>query len=171
MCYPLAVLVPGTADTFVDKNFDDNLPPGLVRCPRYTSGPSAEVRAKRYAISQYTLNPGIGELAFGQAMDLQCVPALPDSLRLLLARPPDSTLRVGRRRVAYFTDEAGRPATREDSETPYFPPTIQVQQFDTMSQRRLLPRPPLARLLGLPAAEAALPRTGPRLVRRYWDCR
>ena len=127
----------------------------------------------------------------GQQVGLRRVPGAPDSLRLVLNLPPDSSLRVARRRVAYFTNEAGASTALEDPDGPalaperqpgdgpvpppaamrYRPPTIWVQWRDAQGrwqQQRL----PLAALLQLPEAEVTLPgATQRRLVRRYWDYR
>jgi hypothetical protein len=173
--YPLAepVLLPGTADTLIDKNFDknfdENLPRELVHCKQYNSRPSAAVQAARYTINPSELSGTPDQRAFGQSLDMYFRQATSDSLHLVLYLAPDSALRVGRRRVAYFNAQGGLPTTLAGSEAPYFPPNLLVQH--TEGDVRPLQRPPLARLLELPTTEGWLPHTGHRLVRRYWDCR
>jgi hypothetical protein len=185
MYYPLPVplLLPGTADTLIDKNFDDSLPRFLLQHKRYNNRPSVYEHTHRHFISPPELGP--------QEPGLHSVPGAPDSLRLVLDVLPDSSLRVARRRVAYFTDEAGASTALEGPGWPYPGPelhaddgpgpppsamryrplAIRVQWRDTQG-RWQQQRPPLAALLQLPEAEVTLPGVSQRrLVQRYWDYR
>ncbi|MGI4762435.1 MAG: hypothetical protein ACRYF0_17120 [Janthinobacterium lividum] len=183
---PTPLLLPGTADTLIDANFDDSLPRALIHHKRYNNRPSVYMHTHRHFISPPELDP---------AVRLRNVPGAPDSLRLVLALTPGDSLRVARRRTSYFFNETGRllatdgenmpysppyspldatPPYREPYDrpypAPYRPPTVRLQWVDAWGRVRRQ-RPPLAALLRLPEAGATLPSAGQHLVRRYWDCR
>jgi hypothetical protein len=183
---PAPLLLLGTVDTLIDKNFDDSLPRSLLHHKRYNSKYSASAHAGRRSISQPEL---------GREVGLHNVPGAPDSLRLVLDLLPDSTLRVARRQVAYFDDAAGTGTStaltaREGDNWPYLLDARQVDEGPAVPpaawQHRPLAvrvrwrdaqghphqqRPPLAALLQLPAAAVSLPGAGHHQVRRYWDYR
>lgn len=181
---PAPLLLPGTADTLIDANFDDSLPRALIHHKRYNN---------RASVHEHTHRQFISPPDAGQAGRLRRVPGAPDSLRLVLA--PGDSLRVARRRTNYFFDETGTllamdgekepysppyhpldatPPYREPYDMPYptscRPPTMWVQWVDGRGRVRQQ-RPPLVALLRLPEAATTLPSAGYRLVRRYWDCR
>jgi hypothetical protein len=188
LLYPLPapLLLPGTADTLIDANFDDSLPRALIHHKRYNN---------RASVHEHTHRQFISPPDAGQAGNLRRVPGAPDSLRLVLALAPGDSLRVARRRTNYFFDETGTllatdgekepysppyhpldatPPYREPYDMPYptscRPPTMWVQWVDGRGRVRQQ-RPPLVALLRLPEAATTLPSAGYRLVRRYWDCR
>ena len=179
---PAPLLMPGTADTLIDANFDERLPRALIHHKRYNNRASVHEHTDRHFISPPDA---------GQAGSLRRVPGAPDSLCLVLALAPGDSLRVARRRTNYFFDETGTlvamdgerepysppyhpldgtPLYRELYNTPsYRPPTVRVQWVDGRGRVRQQ-RPPLVALLRLPEAATTLPSAGYRLVRRYWDC-
>lgn len=184
--YPLLapLLLPGTADTLIDANFDESLPRALIHHKRYNNRPSTHEHTHRHFISPPES---------GQAVGLRSVPGAPDSLHLVLALAPGDSLRIARRRVNYFLNETGMLLAMDGEEAPYSPPyspldaapprqqpydgpppycppTVRVQWIDAQGRVRQQ-RPPLGALLRLPDAGVTLPTVGHRLVRRYWDYR
>ena len=183
---PAPLLLPGTADTLIDANFDESLPRALIHHKRYNNRASVYEHTHRHFISPPDAS---------QAGSLRRVPGAPDSLCLVLALAPGDSLRVARRRTNYFFDETGTLLAMDGERNPYSPPyhpldatplywepynmpyptshrppTVRVQWVDGRGHVRQQ-RPPLAALLRLPEAATTLPSAGYRLVRRYWDYR
>lgn len=188
LCYPLPapLLLPGTADTLSDANFDESLPRALIHHKRYNN---------RVSVHEHTYRHFISPPSASQAESLRRVPGAPDSLCLMLTLAPGDSLLVARRQTNYFFNETGAllatdgekvpyappyrsldatPLYREPYEgpypAPYRPPTVRVQWVDGRGRVRQQ-RPPLVALLRLPEAVITLPSAGTHLVRRYWDCR
>jgi hypothetical protein len=177
--YPLAapLLLPGTADTVVIAGYAGSLPPAPRQRRRFNihANQSNPTRLRSFNAAPI----------FDPTVRVQRVPGQPDSLRLTLLLAPDSTVRVGRRKIAYYPGEGSRfPVIEGDnvpSETPYrptyevsspppayYPLAMRVQWRDAQG-RWQQQRPPVAALMQLPAAELVLPGAGYQLVRRYWD--
>jgi len=177
--YPLAapLLLPGTADTVVIAGYTGRLPPALRQRRRFNIHAN-QSNPKR--LRSFNAAP-----LFDLTVRVQRVPGQPDSLRLTLLLAPDSVLRVGRRKIAYYLGEGSRFPVIEGEDVPseipyrptyevsspppvYHPLAMRVQWRDAQG-RWQQQRPPVAALMQLPPAKIVLPGAGYQLVRRYWD--
>lgn len=115
LCYPLTapLLLPGTADTLIDANFDERLPRALIHHKRYNNRASVHEHTYRHVISPPSAS---------QAGSLRRVPGAPDSLCLVLTLAPGDSLLVARRQTNYFFNETGALLATDGEKVPYAPP-------------------------------------------------
>jgi len=121
--YPLAapLLLPSTADTVVIAGYTGSLPPALRHRRRFNIQAN---QPNPQRLRSFNAAP-----IFDPTVQVQRVPGQPDSLRLTLLLAPDSTLRVGRRTIAYYPGEGSRFPVIEGDDVPHeipYRPTYEV---------------------------------------------